>query len=62
MQRVVLHHANGLRRIIGLFDPEEHRAEPIITFPDEAFDVGPHCVRAGLVAVTNKTITYREIV
>jgi hypothetical protein len=59
--RVVLVHASGLRRIIGIFDPNEHVVNPLITFPEGAFEVGPRCARAGLVSADHKVIYYREI-
>jgi hypothetical protein len=60
--RVVVIHKDGLRRIIGEFNPEEDEAYALIEFTAEMAMEGPRCSRAGLIGVGPKIVLYREIV
>lgn len=60
--KVLLIHANGLRRIIGEYNPEEHEIPALVEFDPSACVAGPKCRSAGLMSVDKKVIKYREIV
>lgn len=56
-KRAVLMHANGMARIMGVFNDQEHELRPEI-----GVDFGNHViVNAGLVKVDKRRIVYREM-
>lgn len=55
-KRAVLVHANGMSRIMGVFNEQEHELRPEI-----GVDFGSRVVNAGLVKVDKRRIVYKEI-
>jgi hypothetical protein len=57
-KRVVLHQADGVYRIVGMFDDSIHEVRPEVEY---RYAGRPDVVKAGLALVADRFILYREI-